>query len=248
MKSAIHIFDNPSQMAEALSSALIAKAEAAINKYNVFNIALSGGNTPGLFYSHLGKIYSDRPFWKNTHIFWGDERCVPSDDPDSNYHMVSELLIKNITIPESNIHRIRGEEKPHTEAKRYSREISQFLPKTAGKQPVFDWILLGLGEDGHTASIFPGTSILENEAKNCVVTAHPVTAQKRITLTLPVINSARKVTFLVSGRTKAALVTSIIKREKGSLRLPAARVCSARGKLDWYMDTEAAAQLKSISS
>ena len=248
MTIAIHIFDNPSQMAEALSSNLIANAEAAINKYNVFNIVLSGGNTPGLFYSHLGKIYSDRPFWKNTHIFWGDERCVPPDDPDSNYHMASDLLIKNITIPESNIHRIHGEENPNTEAERYGREISQLLPKTADGCPVFDWILLGLGEDGHTASIFPGTPILENQPSSCTVTSHPVTSQKRITLTLPVINSARKVTFLVSGHTKAALVTSIIKREEDSLQLPAARVFPAKGGLDWYLDAEAAGQLKSRNS
>ena len=162
--------------------------------------------------------------------------------------MAWDLLIKNITIPEKNIHRIRGEEMPHTEAERYCREISQFLPKTADNRPVFDWILLGLGEDGHTASVFPGFQIPENKATVCAVASHPITKQKRITLTLPVINCARKVTFLVSGQTKTALVTSIIKRKGKSKKLPAARVLPVKGELEWYLDAEAAAQLKSINS
>jgi 6-phosphogluconolactonase len=248
MNTAIHIFNDPLQLAESLSAAFITMAKAVMEKYNVFNIALSGGSTPGVFYNYLGTKHSGLPFWKNTHIFWGDERCVPPDDPDSNYRMAWELLIKNVRIPEKNIHRIRGEEAPNAEAERYCREISQFLPKTEDERPVFDWILLGLGEDGHTASIFPGIQLPENKSTACAVASHPTTGQKRITLTLPVINCSRKVTFLVSGQTKTALVTSIIKREESSKKLPAARVIPVEGELEWYLDADAAAGLNLISS
>jgi 6-phosphogluconolactonase len=247
MTSAVYIFDDPSRMAESLSSAFITMAKAVIEKYNVFNIALSGGSTPGLFYNYLGTNHPDLPFWKNTHIFWGDERCVPPDDSDSNYHMAWELLIKKVRIPEKNIHRIRGEETPNTEAERYCREISRFLPKTEDERPVFDWILLGLGEDGHTASIFPGIQLPEKKSTVCAVASHPTTGQKRITLTLPVINCSRKVTFLVSGQTKKALVTSIIKRKGSSKKFPAARVIPVKGELEWYLDAEAAAELNILT-
>jgi 6-phosphogluconolactonase len=248
MNTAVHIFDDPSRMAESLASAFIAMAEAVIKKYKVFNIALSGGSTPGLFYQRLGTNYPNLPFWRNTHIFWGDERCVPPDDPDSNYHMAWKFLIKNIFIPEKNIHRIHGEEKPTSEAKRYCQEMLQLLPKTADGWPVFDWVLLGLGEDGHTASIFPGIQKQDNNSMACAVASHPTTGQQRITLTLPVINCARKVTFLVSGQSKAALVTSIIKREGQSMKFPAARVLPVNGEIEWYLDAEAGAQLRSTKS
>lgn len=155
--------------------------------------------------------------------------------------MTRETLFDHIEIPAGNIHRILGETTATTEAERYAREINQYLAPGAHGIPVFDWILLGMGTDGHTASLFPNSATLAPK-EWCVAAVHPETGQQRVSLTLPVINQARRVTFLVTGGEKANLVKNILKT-KVFEDLPAARVKPVSGKLEWYLDRTAAAQL-----
>lgn len=200
-------------------------------------IALSGGGTPKILYSILGTRYSDSIIWKNVHFFWGDERCVPPDDLESNYGMTKKVFLDKITIPLSNIHRIMGENNPAEEIIRYSNEIADFTLKRGG-WPVFDLIILGLGEDGHTASIFPGNNKLFNSDKICEIAIHPVSFQKRITVTGKVINNAENVIFLVTGDKKAKVVSSILERP-GTVDYPAGLIKPGTGILKWYLDEAA---------
>lgn len=231
--------------AQDLAAAVAGDLAAAIRRAALMEqplfIALSGGSTPGAMFRHLATpaIAKDIP-WKWVHFFWGDERCVPPDHPDSNYGTARQILFEDIDIPPENIHRIRGEASPVKEAFRYAREILSLLPQNPAGRPVFHRIFLGMGEDGHTASLFPAAPALSVDDKICAIALHPVTQQKRITLTLPVINSAREVTFLVSGASKAARVAQIFQRAPGYQELPAAKVHPAGGRLIWQLDEAAA--------
>ncbi len=209
---------------------------AKINK--TFTIALSGGSTPEILFNILSSDYAGSVPWHLVHVFWSDERCVAPDDPESNYGMARRTLLSKIEIPDINIHRIKGEDNPEEEALRYSDEISHFTRSWNGR-PVFDLILLGLGEDGHTASIFPGHPELLESGKTCEVTYHPVTFQKRITLTGKVINNADAITFLVTGRKKEVVVEKMFKKDPHSLNYPAAFIVPVNGRLSWYIDSEA---------
>lgn len=207
-----------------------------------FTVALSGGSTPELFFSILGDKYSKSIPWQYVHFFWGDERCVPPDDPESNYGMTFRKLFVKIEIPASNIHRIAGEMDPKKEASRYSEEISAFTKSRDGL-PEFDLILLGMGDDGHTASIFPENMELLNSLKICAVSSHPVTKQKRITITGRVINNADYVTFLVTGKKKAAIVEKIINKDNYIHNFPAGNIVPVYGNLSWCLDEDAGSLL-----
>jgi 6-phosphogluconolactonase len=206
-----------------------------------FGIALAGGSTPRTIYGHWTTIQDDLP-WTDVHFFWGDERCVPPDNEDSNYKMARDSLLSQIKITENQIHRIHGEENPEVEARRYAEELTAHLP-TANNFPQFDWILLGVGSDGHTASLFPNSEALKEQNSICVVAQHPQSGQKRISLTLPVINNAKKVTFLVTGQEKAEIVREILKNKDKFPRYPAAQIKPGYGILQWYLDEAAAALL-----
>lgn len=206
-----------------------------------YNIVLAGGNTPRTIYQQWATVH-DKSLWRKVHFFWGDERCVPPENEDSNYKMAHESFLSQIRISEKQIHRIRGETNPEVEAKRYAKEITEHLP-TANNLPQFDWILLGVGTDGHTASLFPNSQALEEQISICVVARHPESGQKRISLALPVINNAKKVTFLVAGREKAEIVREILKNEDKFPRYPAAQIKPGYGTLQWYLDEAAAALL-----
>jgi 6-phosphogluconolactonase len=212
------------------------------NTGNSFNVALSGGTTPELLYSVLGDHFSGAVNWNLVHFFWGDERCVPPENSDSNFGMTSRALIRKLTIPAQNIHRILGENDPEKEAQRYSREIRENTREKNGL-PVFDLIILGLGEDGHTASIFPHSAHLLNSDKICEVAVHPVSRQSRITITGKVLNNADNVSFLVTGPKKAEIVASIINKHKSALNFPASAIVPTDGTLKWYLDKEAASLL-----
>ena len=238
--SLFKIFDTPQLAAQTLAQEFKLTAENILNYQSRFNIALSGGNTPRLFYSILSHRLTDWPAWKRIHLYWGDERCVPPEDSQSNYLMVKESLIDKINIPGQNVHRIHGESEPVSEALRYHKLIMDNISTIKHDWPIFDWILLGIGEDGHTASLFPGSEALKENQTICTIAVNPGTQQKRISLTLPLINSARNVIFLVSGRSKAAVVQSVIKQKKESVLFPAAQVKPLSGILTWYLDREAA--------
>jgi 6-phosphogluconolactonase len=238
MHNTVKIFPTPQELAEVFALDLVNQIKMAEKRRSSFTIALSGGNTPRLLFSVLAENFSTLVDWNFVHFFWGDERCVPPDNSESNYGMAKKALLDKIRIPSSNIHRIQGEKDPEKEAVRYSKEIVIFTRERDGL-PVFDLIILGLGEDGHTASIFPGDSKLLNSEKIYDVATHPVRIRKRITITGRVINNADNIVFLVTGANKAGIITSIINKS-GSLNYPAAYIAPGKGTLKWYLDKEAA--------
>jgi len=238
LDKSIKIFSSPYELAEKFAEELVRMINESAKKGTLFTIALSGGTTPELLFSLLGDHFSKSAPWEYAHFFWGDERCVPPDDQESNYGMTQRKLFKKIDIPPANIHRIMGEEDPEKEASRYSREIAMNTSKRDGI-PIFDMIILGLGEDGHTASIFPGHPELFHSEKICEVAAHPVTLQRRITISGNVINNADSVVFLVTGKKKADIVGKIIKKKELSLNFPASYIVPVYGVLSWYIDEDA---------
>ena len=217
-------------------------AETADGEY--LTIALSGGSTPKRIFNYISSRDHGNTDWRKVRFFWVDERCVPPDDEESNYKMTRLNLLQNIAIPEQNIFRIHGETAPEKEAVRYSNIIAENVP-FENNLPRFDLIILGLGEDGHTASIFPGNTALFQSAKICEVAKQPQSGQQRITITGPVINNARQVVFMVTGAGKTDIVAQILQdKETG---LPASFVKPADGKLTWMLDADAAGKLKSSS-
>lgn len=236
----IKIFDDLDALSEFFSSELKKQADSAVNK---FNLALSGGTTPKYIFEYLAKHYANTIRWDKINFFWGDERCVPPTDDESNYKMAYDELLSRISVPGKNIFRIKGEEDPEAEAQRYSNVIHKTLPQQK-QLPVFDLIMLGLGEDGHTASIFPDQLHLLNESKICSVAVHPATNQKRITLTGKVINNAGNIFFIVTGKNKSKIVDSILNYNTESKNYPASFIKPVEGKLIWLLDKEAASLLK----
>ncbi|HLG32959.1 MAG TPA: 6-phosphogluconolactonase, partial [Ignavibacteriaceae bacterium] len=176
------------------------------------------------------------------HLFWGDERCVHPEDEESNFGMTKKFLLDYIDIPEKNVHRIRGEENPEKEAIRYTNEIKKYVPFYK-ELPLFDLIMLGLGEDGHTASIFTNQKRLINSDKICEVAVHPVSGQKRITLTGTVINNAKRIIFLVTGGNKSGVIKELLEGKEKN-KYPAAYINSIHGRTDYFMDKQAAKLLK----
>jgi 6-phosphogluconolactonase len=207
-----------------------------------FSIALSGGSTPMAIFTILAERYRDRIDWSKLAFFWGDERCVPPSDPESNYRMTNENLFSRLSYPELNFCRIQGEDDPAAEAARYSGRVDSMLPHANGL-PQFDLVMLGLGEDGHTASIFPHNIGLFNSDRLFEPSTHPVSGQIRITATGKLINNAREVWFIATGAGKAEKVAQVIRKQEGWEKLPASLVRPASGKLVWLLDEAAAAGL-----
>ena len=210
------------------------------------HIALSGGSTPKIVFNEL----AENPYeidWTKVHLYWGDERCVPPDDDESNYKMTREHLLLKIKIPTENIHRIKGENNPAYEANRYAKLLVETLRKVR-KLPQFDLVILGMGDDGHTASIFPYEIELWHSKNYCEVAEHPDSGQKRISLTGRIINNAQEVVFLVTGESKAEKVREIINREGGYKNYPASLVDPKSGNLIWFLDEAAASGITSTQS
>jgi len=227
MSGTVRVFDDPASLAEAYCGELA----ASIKRTPAFSIALSGGNTPRLLFETLARRYAQLP-WRGVHFFWGDERCVAPDHADSNFRMAKEALFDHIEIPSGNLHRIHGENDPVTEAARYGVEL-----------PRLDLVMLGLGEDGHTASIFPNNITLMESSAACEVSTHPASGQKRITVTGTVLRHARSVDFIVTGINKALKVAEILEARDGCRAYPAWRVQAMRDDVRWYLDEEAASLL-----
>jgi 6-phosphogluconolactonase len=238
LDKSIKIFVSPYELAENFAKELIRMINKSAKKKKPLSVALSGGSTPELLFSLLGDHFSKSGLWKYVHFFWGDERCVGVDNPESNYGMTMKKFLGKIEIPFANIHRIIGEQDPEKEAVRYSDEILSCTSNRDGL-PVFDIMMLGLGDDGHTASIFPGNMNLIDSDKICEVSLHPVTHQKRITVTGRVINNSDCVIFLVSGMNKAGIVEKIIKKRASATNYPAYYIVPLHGKLRWFIDKEA---------
>jgi 6-phosphogluconolactonase len=228
-------------LVDTAATRFTAWAQDAVTTHGRFTVALSGGSTPRKLYTRLASPeFSGSIPWNAVHLFWGDERCVPPEHADSNYRMVAESLLANAPIPAENIHRIQGELSPERAAACYVAELREFL----GAEPVFDLVLLGMGDDGHTASLFADSPALTESVRWAVDVDHtnpPPPLVSRVTLTFWVLNAARRVVFLVSGEGKAHRLAQIL---RGGTSLPAERIQPKNGELLWLVDKSAAAELK----
>lgn len=241
METTIKISQSPFDLARDLAADIAEMINRSASGKRPFTFVLSGGSTPKMLFNVLADNYSDSIPWSIVHFFWGDERCVPPGDPESNYGMTERFLLSRIPVPGVNIHRIRGEDDPLNEAKRYSSEIL-LNTLSINNVPVFDLVILGIGEDGHTASIFPGNKELLVTDKIMDLAIHPVTLQKRLSLSAPVINNASNIVFLVSGTGKAGVVADVIEN-KEIVDYPASFIQPSHGHLRWYLDSDSASLL-----
>lgn len=211
---------------------ILESARIAIEDRGIFRIALSGGNTPRKVYALLAREAGVDFPWNKAQITFGDERCVPPDDSQSNFRMARESLLDPAGVPAENVLRMRGELPPEQAAAQYEAQLGQFAAGCGEKRYVHDLLLLGLGDDGHTASLFPGTDALEETERNVVANFVPKFSAHRLTFTYPLINAARHVCFLVQGTDKAPVVAQILRRGSG---YPAERVAPVEGRLTWLL-------------
>ena len=241
MKKEIYLFDDIKALASRLAGDFRKALEDKVASGGSLLVALSGGHTPKAFFEVLASPpYGDSLPWDKVVFFWGDERCVPPDNDESNFKMTNLSLLSRIKIPAANIHRVLGENVPEEEAARYAKEIQDNVPSGGNGFPVFDWIFLGMGEDGHTASLFPGAPTLKEKEKICVVATHPQSGQKRVSVTFPVLDSGKRVSFLVAGEGKEAVLKEILENSGRDLPYPASMVSPSDGVLEWYVDRLAA--------
>lgn len=238
----LHIFSTPEELAVQLADELTRQIEASDG---TFNLAISGGKTPDLLFEVLAKKNPHSSIWQKVHFWWVDERMVPPDHPESNFGAANRLLFNKIEIPGTNIHRIKGENIAEDEAKFYAEQIVKNLPVIDG-WPVFDLVLLGMGDDGHTASIFPDQMQLLKCADICAVAVHPASGQKRVTLTGRVINQAKALIFMVTGENKSERIFEIFSVSEKAKLLPAAHIKPAIAKLSWYLDQSAVRRIGQI--
>lgn len=236
------IFDSPDEVAQAAAARFVALGQAAIAERGRFAVALAGGSTPKQVYELLASdSYKAQLDWSKVHIFFGDERCVPPDDAESNYRMANEALLSRVDLPAKNIHRMNGVGDAIANARLYEDEMRTFFNDAAW--PRFDLILLGMGDDGHTASLFPGTEVLTEEAAWVAGLWVEKLGAYRITLTPPAINHAAHILFLVTGEKKAARLAEILKGERDPMRLPAQLIKPLDGSLEWFVDKAASSGL-----
>jgi len=246
MRPDIKVFDNASEMAEELVEEFYRYTKELYELNKKVNIAISGGSSPLYFYRRLASFNSislKKIDWSKIHIFWVDERCVPPNHQDSNYGSANRLFLRTIDIPQENIHRIQGEKEPTEETLRYSEELKSNIP-LRNSYPSFDWIFLGLGDDGHTASIFSDQLNVLFSDSYCEPVVHPQTKQRRITLTGKVLINSRRISFLITGESKQKAVKEIINNEPSAKLYPASYIKSLGGKLEWYLDNQAAQYIK----
>ncbi len=235
----LKVLDNKQDVAKAFSEYLKELIEKADGKINV---ALSGGSTPKAIFDYMADNYKDSIDWSKLCLFWGDERCVAPTDAESNYKMTVDHLLSKIDFPKENIFRILGENNPEKEAIRYGKVLEEQLDSDEDGV-IFDLVILGMGDDGHTASIFPYNIELWDNTNNCVTAKHPDSGQIRVSLTGQVINNASEVIFLVTGAGKAEKVELIIEEKEGFKKYPAALVTPYTENLTWFLDKDAAAKL-----
>ena len=240
--SSISVFNTPEQLAFAAAERFVECAEESLRESDCFCVVLAGGNTPRRVYQMLAtEPFNSRMDWSKVHLFFGDERAVPADHPDSNYAMVYETLISKIAIPTHNVHRIPGEGDVNENARQYENHLRTFFSGQAW--PRFDLVLLGMGEDGHTASIFPNSATLNERSRWVVAARNDQSGQDRITLTVPVFNHARRVMFLVVGDKKAQRLKEVLRLQPASEQLPAQAIKPINGTIEWLVDAEAASLL-----
>jgi 6-phosphogluconolactonase len=234
----VQLHQTPEGLAEAAARAFVEGAAEAIAERGRFAVALAGGSTPKATYEVLARDHSEDVDWPNVHAFFGDERTVPPDHEDSNYRMAREALLDH--VPVGSVHRVRGELPPDEAAASYERDLGQFF---GGEFPVLDLVMLGIGEDGHTASLFPETAALEVTDRLAAANPVPKLDTTRLTLTVPVLNAAREVCFLVSGAGKAGPLAEILEGDAAPRQYPA-KLVRPPGGPTWMVDRAAASALR----
>lgn len=242
MKLEIRIFKDLEKLSKDAATLFIEKAVDSIAKRGHFVVALNGGSTPTRLFSMLASDYKDKVDWHNVHVFWGDERCVPPEDPGSSYGQAKGLLLRHVPIPEANIHRVRGELSPAEASKEYSDILREFanLPLYF---PRFDLVYLGMGEDGHTASLFPGSPVEVTEPTVPVTAQYQDRPANRVSLTPVVFNQARTVAFMATGEKKAVTLAEVLSDRYNPALYPAQRINPREGDLIWLVDEDAASKL-----
>ena len=239
-----HSLPDAAAAAEACARRAAGLLETALAGGPEASLAVSGGSTPRLLFQALTRLRFD---WSRVHLFWVDERCVPQDHPESNYGVCRDLLLTKVPIPESNVFRMEGELNPEEAASRYESTLRNVMKLEGAESPAFDLVVLGMGPDGHTASLFPETDAL-NELGRLVVANHvPQKDTWRITLTWPVINQGFEVAFEVEGKGKTDVVAEVLTGPRDPERLPSQLIRPANGKLLYLLDEDAAAKLPPAS-
>lgn len=238
----IRVYDDPEVLSHAAAELFSAEARFAVQEHGRFTVALAGGGTPHRTYELLAR----EPFrglvhWQHCHVFWGDERCVPADDPRNNAGMARQALLDHVSVPQQQVHPMMCDCSPHESAMAYEALLRGFF---ADGRPRFDLVLLGLGENGHTASLFPGSSALDEQLHWVAEVSVPEEGFHRLTLTAPLINQAAQVVFLVTGSGKAHILREIME-EMDAHRIPARLIQPVDGDLLWLADRAAARLLPS---
>jgi 6-phosphogluconolactonase len=238
----IRIFETPEEVAHAAAESFLAIAIASISAEGRFSVALAGGSTPRRAYQLLAtEEYRNRIDWSRVHLFFGDERCVPPTHADSNYRMASEAMMSLLPIPSRNVHRIAGEGDAVANASLYEDDLRTFFD--GAPWPRLDLVLLGMGDDGHTASLFPETTALQERQAWVAANWVPKLNTFRITLTAPAINHAANVVFVVTGANKARRLPQVLRGARDPLKLPSQLINPEAGSLVWLLDKAAAALL-----
>ncbi len=243
----IQIVATAEELGLAAARQFVYRAREAIVEGNLFTVALSGGSTPKSMYSRLANDPSlnSQLSWHSVHFFWGDERHVPPDHPDSNYGMAYETMLSKLPVPPENVHRIKGEyQSAGRAAYEYDRGLRKFFGLKPGQAPRFDLVLLGMGADGHTASLFPGTKALREQKRLAVANWIQRFNAYRFTMTTPVLNHAAWVIFLVSGEEKAEMLSEVLYGEYQPERYPAQLIRPVNGRLLWLVDNGATRLLR----
>ncbi len=243
MNPKIQIYKDLQALSIAAAELFVNLAVQAITLRGLFLTALSGGGTPKPLYELLAQPPTRSQIdWSKVHIFWGDERCVPITDPGNNYFQTKQSLLDHVPLPEGNIHRIASELRPEDAAIDYTKILEKFA-KSPSAWPRFDLVLLGIGDDGHTASLFPGSQLEVTTSAIAVIANYQDRPAGRVSLTPLVFNAARCVVFLAAGRSKAETLANILNGEYHPLLLPAQRIRPTDGEVIWLVDEEAAFKL-----
>jgi 6-phosphogluconolactonase len=245
-KPSLRIVADPDELAREGAGIFIARVQEALRERETCTVVLAGGATPRGLYSLLAadESFRARLRWEKIDFFWGDERQVPPDHPDSNFRMANEMLLSKVPVPADHLHRIRGEEPDAPKAaEEYEGVLRSFFRLKPGEIPELDFILLGMGADGHTASLFPGTEALKERKRLVAPNWVPGLNAYRLTMTLPLLNKARYVLFLVTGEEKAETLRKVLE-EKTNETFPAGLIRPSQGTCLWLVDRSAARLLK----
>ena len=242
MKLDIHIFKDSEKLSQHAANIFSAQAAQAINERKRFLVALNGGSTPARLFQLLATEYREKIEWTKTHIFWGDERCVAYDDPGSSYGQARAAFLSHISMPDANIHQVNTSLSPAEAASDYAFILSQFSTSHFSF-PRFDLIYLGMGEDGHTASLFPHSPVQVTETVIPVIANYQDRPANRVTMTQLVFNQARMIVFMATGEKKAVTLVEVLSDRYNPAQYPAQRIDPKDGELIWLIDEDAAGKL-----